>query len=44
MTVAGSMPRSVSTARAALRPARPETEPPGCAVAPVWYSPGTGSR
>ena len=33
--VAGSMPRSVSSTRAALRPARPDTEPPGCAVPPV---------
>ena len=32
----GRCPRSVSSARAALRPARPDTEPPGCAVAPVW--------
>ena len=36
ITVDGSMPRSLSSTRAAFRPARPDTEPPGCAVAPVW--------
>jgi len=35
ITDPGSMPRSRSTSRAALRPGRPETEPPGCEVEPV---------
>ena len=29
---------------AALRPGPPVTEPPGCVVPPVWYSPGIGIR
>ena len=33
------MPRSSSTVRAALRPGRPDTEPPGWLVAPVRNSP-----
>lgn len=44
ITVAGSRPRSVSTVRAALRPGRPDTDPPGCVVAPVMKRPGTAQR
>src|SRR5680860_588749 len=32
----GSMPKSESITRTALRPGRPDTDPPGCVVAPVW--------
>lgn len=35
MTFAGSMPSSMRTLRAVLRPGRPDTDPPGCTVAPV---------
>ena len=40
ITASGSRPSEVSTARAALRPGRPETDPPGCTVAPVRNRPG----
>src|SRR5260221_8888954 len=30
------LPRSASMTMAALRPGAPDTEPPGCVVAPVW--------
>jgi len=41
MTADGLRPSACRTARAALRPGRPETEPPGWDVDPVRNSPGT---
>jgi Domain of unknown function (DUF222) len=40
ITASGSSPSDLRTVRAALRPGRPETEPPGCVVAPVTKSRG----
>ena len=37
-------PRSSRRIAAQLRPGRPETDPPGCVQAPVWYRPATGVR
>src|SRR5580658_43215 len=39
-----SLPRSLSTARAAFAPGAPMTPPPGCVLEPHMYSPRTGAR
>jgi hypothetical protein len=37
-------PRSSRSTLAQFLPGRPETEPPGCVHAPVWYRRATGVR
>ena len=39
-----SLPRSLSTARAAFAPGAPMTPPPGCVLEPHMYRPRTGAR